>query len=129
MLANVILAAAELQVAGETSGLNADDVFWVLKRVAPSLEPRRAGLIEGRHTPTMFALRDLRKDVGLALGLFEKSAAQTPLTRWSSGRVDAAAAATPDLDISAVVQLYRHVDPLSTADSGANNPLAAATAR
>ena len=107
MLADVILAAAELQVAGEGAGLVPDDVLWVLERVAPGIEPRRAGLIEGRHTPPMFALRDLAKDVGLALTLFERSGAQTPLTRWSRELVSAAAAMTPDADISAVVQPYR----------------------
>jgi 3-hydroxyisobutyrate dehydrogenase-like beta-hydroxyacid dehydrogenase len=108
MLADVILAAAELQVAGEDAGLDPDDVFFVLERVAPSIEPRRGGLIDGRHTPTRFALRDLRKDVDLAIALYAGSAAQTPLTRLSREQIDAAAAATPDLDISAVAQLYRH---------------------
>jgi 3-hydroxyisobutyrate dehydrogenase-like beta-hydroxyacid dehydrogenase len=107
MLADVILAAAELQVAGESAGLNPDDVFWVLTRAAPGLQARRAGLIEDRHTPPMFAMRDLRKDLDLALALFDKSAAATPLTRSSSELVRAAAAATPDFDISAVAQPYR----------------------
>ena len=119
MLADVILAAAELQVAGEDAGLDRDDVFFVLKRVAPSLEARQAGLVEGRHTPTLFALRDLRKDVDLAMALYGESAAQTPLTRRSREQVDAAAAATPDLDISAVAELYRKVpsgaDPAAAA--------------
>ena len=106
MLADVILAAAELQVAGEDVGLDPDDVFFVLNRVAPSLEPRRAGL-EGHHAPTLFALRDLRKDVDLAMALYRASTTQTPLTRWSREQIDAAAAATPDQDISAVAQLYR----------------------
>jgi 3-hydroxyisobutyrate dehydrogenase/2-hydroxy-3-oxopropionate reductase len=106
MLADVVLAAAELQVAGEAAGLEPDDVFFVLERVAPSLEPRRAGL-EGHPTPTLFALRDLRKDVDLAISLFDASAARTPLTRGSRDQVHAAATATPDLDISAVAQLYR----------------------
>ena len=107
MLADVILAAAELQVAGEDAGLAADDVFWVLKRVAPMLEARRSGYIEDRHTPTQFALRDLRKDVDFALDLFGKSGASTPLTQSSRELVSAAAAEDPDLDISAVVRPYR----------------------
>jgi 3-hydroxyisobutyrate dehydrogenase-like beta-hydroxyacid dehydrogenase len=107
MLADVILAAGELQVAGEDAGLDPDDVFWVLQRFAPALEARRAGLIEDRHTPTQFALRDLRKDLDLALTLYGKSGAQTPLTQASRGLVTAAATATPDLDISAVVRPYR----------------------
>ena len=107
MLANIILAAAELQVAGEDAGLAADDVFWVLQRAAPGLESRRSGLIESHHTPPQFALRDLHKDVDLALALFGSANAQTPMLRWTSERVSAAAAATPDLDISAVALLYR----------------------
>ena len=106
MLADVILAAAELQFAGEAAGLDPEDVFFVLNRVAPSLAPRQAGL-EGHATPTLFALRDLRKDVDLATVLFGRSAAKTPMTRWSRDQVDAASTATPDLDISAVAQLYR----------------------
>ena len=111
MLADVIVAAAELQVAGESAGLVPDDVFWVLERLAPSLEARRAGLIDDRHTPTLFALRDLRKDVDLAVALFGKSAAQTPLTDVASGLVRAAAERTPDFDISAVERPYRRSGP------------------
>jgi 3-hydroxyisobutyrate dehydrogenase len=107
MLADVILAASELQVAGEDAGLDPDDVFWVLQRFAPALEARRGGIVEDRHTPTQFALRDLRKDLDLALALFDKSGAPAPLTRSSKDLVTAAAAATPDLDISAVVRPYR----------------------
>jgi 3-hydroxyisobutyrate dehydrogenase-like beta-hydroxyacid dehydrogenase len=107
MLADVILAAAELQVAGEGAGLDPNDVFWVLQRVVPALEARRAGLVEGRHTPPLFALRDLRKDVDLAQAVFGRSGALTPLTRSASTLVSAAAAATPDLDISAVAIPYR----------------------
>jgi 3-hydroxyisobutyrate dehydrogenase-like beta-hydroxyacid dehydrogenase len=107
MLADVVLAAAELQVAGENAGLGADNVFWVLKRFAPMLEARRSGYLDDRHTPTMFALRDLRKDLGFALSLFGESGTATPLTRSSSELVAAAAADMPDLDISAVIGPYR----------------------
>lgn len=109
MLADVIVAASELQVAGEDVGLDPEDVFWVLNRLVPSLEARRAGLIEGRHTPTLFALRDLRKDVDLAEALFGSSGALTPLMRSASGLVRTAAALSPDLDISAVAIPYRQV--------------------
>jgi 3-hydroxyisobutyrate dehydrogenase len=129
MLADVILAAAELQVAGEGAGLDPDDVFWVLNRIAPTLESRRAGIIDNRHTPPLFALRDLRKDLDLALALFDRSGAQTPLTRSSSELVSAAAAVTPDLDISAVARPYRQTGRSSAGDTGTMSPLAAATAR
>jgi 3-hydroxyisobutyrate dehydrogenase-like beta-hydroxyacid dehydrogenase len=109
MLADVVLAAAELQVAGEKAGLNPDDVFWILTRFAPTLEVRRGGFVEGNHTPTLFALRDLRKDLNLALDLFDTSAAGTPVTSQVRNLVSAAAEQTPDLDISAVSGPYRRV--------------------
>jgi 3-hydroxyisobutyrate dehydrogenase/2-hydroxy-3-oxopropionate reductase len=125
MLADVVLAAAELQVAGEGAGLEPDDVFWVLERLVPALEARRPGYLEGRHTP-QFALRDLRKDLDFALALFGKSSSPTPLTRSSSGLVSAAAAATPDLDISAVVLPYREAAGSPFADTPTAPPLAPA---
>jgi 3-hydroxyisobutyrate dehydrogenase len=115
MLADVVLAAAELQVAGEDAGLDPDDVFWVLQRFAPALEARRTGYLEGHYSPPMFALRDLRKDLGFALALFGRSSASTPLTRSSSELVAATAAETPDLDISAVVRPYRQSAPSPSA--------------
>jgi 3-hydroxyisobutyrate dehydrogenase-like beta-hydroxyacid dehydrogenase len=110
MLADVVLSAAELQVAGERAGLDPEDVFWVLKRIVPALEARRPGYLEGRHTP-QFALRDLRKDLDFAVALFAKDGSVTPLTKSSSEFVAAAAEATPDLDISAVVDPYRDAAP------------------
>jgi 3-hydroxyisobutyrate dehydrogenase len=117
MLADVVLAAAELQVAGERAGLDPDDVFWVLQRFVPALEARRAGYLEGRHGPAQFALRDLRKDLGFALALFATSNAPTPLTDLSRALVISAATTTADLDISSVVELYR--DAKSTPSSTA----------
>ena len=114
MLADVIAAAAELQVAGEAAGLEANDVFWVLERIAPSLEARRPGLLEDKHAP-LFAVRDLRKDLGFALALFGRSPARTPLTQSASELVAAVADATPDLDISAVVRPYREAAASSAA--------------
>ena len=107
MLADVILAAAELQVAGERSGLAPADVFWVLARLAPVLAARRHGFVEDRHEPTLFALRDLRKDLDLALGLFGQSTLQTPLTLQAQELVTAAASQDGELDITAVVRPYR----------------------
>jgi 3-hydroxyisobutyrate dehydrogenase-like beta-hydroxyacid dehydrogenase len=129
MLADVILAAAELQVAGEGAGLDPADVFWVLKRLAPALEARRAGIVEDRHTPPQFALRDLRKDLDLALALFGDGDAPTPLTRSSRELVSAAATVTPDLDISAVTRPYRQVPRSTSAAPWTATPLAAAAAR
>ena len=107
MLADVILAAAELQVAGERAGLQPDDVFWVLSRMAPMLAARRNGIVENRHEPTLFALRDLRKDLDLAIGLFGKSNVESPLTLEARHLVAAAATKYGDEDITAVARPYR----------------------
>jgi len=107
MLATVVVAAAELQVAGEEAGLAPDQVFWALARIAPVLAPRRAGYLEDRHQPAQFAVRDLRKDVHLALHLFEASGAAVPLTTRISSRVDDATAQWANDDITAVIRAYR----------------------
>jgi 3-hydroxyisobutyrate dehydrogenase-like beta-hydroxyacid dehydrogenase len=111
MLADVILAAAELQVAGERAGLQPEDVFWVLQRMAPLLTPRHDGIVENRHEPTLFALRDLRKDLDLAIGLFEPSEIRTPMTAQARALVAAAASRDGDLDITAVERPYRQAEP------------------
>jgi 3-hydroxyisobutyrate dehydrogenase/2-hydroxy-3-oxopropionate reductase len=109
MLADVVLAAAELQVAGERAGLQSDDVFWVLERTAPMLEARRGGIVENRHEPTLFALRDLRKDLDLAVSLFSRSDVESPLTLEARHLVAAAASKYGDEDITAVARPYRDV--------------------
>ena len=81
MLGAVVLIAAELETAGELAGLDPETIFDVLTRFVPALEIRRAGYLEDRHQPTMFAA----------------------LVRES---VDAAASLDADLDISAVMRRY-----------------------
>jgi 3-hydroxyisobutyrate dehydrogenase-like beta-hydroxyacid dehydrogenase len=117
MLADVILAAAELQVAGERSGLQPDDVFWVLQRIAPLLEARRQGYLGDRHVPALFALRDLRKDLDLAIGTFGRSEVMTPLTSDARGLVAAATTEYGELDITAVIRPYRDVESPPVADT------------
>jgi 3-hydroxyisobutyrate dehydrogenase-like beta-hydroxyacid dehydrogenase len=112
MLADVVLAAAELQVAGERAGLQPDDVFWVLQRLAPLLAARHDGIVENRHEPTMFALRDLRKDLDLAVGLFGRLEVTSPLTVEARNLVAAAASRYGDQDITAVVRPYRNAGAL-----------------
>ena len=117
MLAAVMEAAAELQVAGEGAGLDPGDVFWVLSRLVPGLEARRAGLIEGRHEPALFALSDLNKDVDLAQALFSRSAGRMPVVRKAADLIGVAALANPDLDISAVSLPYRDPERSSAGDT------------
>ncbi len=116
MLADVVLAAAELQVAGERAGLEPDDVFWILERMAPLLTARRNGIVENNHEPTLFALRDLRKDLDMAIGLFDPGEIRTPMTAEARQLVVAAAERYGDLDITAVERPYREVEPTLGAD-------------
>jgi 3-hydroxyisobutyrate dehydrogenase-like beta-hydroxyacid dehydrogenase len=90
----------------------------------PALEARRPGYLEGRYAP-QFALRDLRKDLDFALALFGKAGSLTPLTRSSRELVTAAAAATPDDDISAVVRPYRLAERPQRSEAGAPARIAA----
>jgi 3-hydroxyisobutyrate dehydrogenase-like beta-hydroxyacid dehydrogenase len=117
VLADVILAATELQVAGESSGLDPDDVFWMLQRMAPMLAARHDGIVEDRHEPVLFALRDLRKDLDLAHSLFEPAEVRTPLTARARRFVVAATSRYGDLDITAVERPYRQVEPTIEADT------------
>jgi 3-hydroxyisobutyrate dehydrogenase-like beta-hydroxyacid dehydrogenase len=128
MLADIVLAAVELQVAGERAGLQPDDVFWVLERMAPLLTARRSGVVENRHEPSMFALRDLRKDLDLAVGLFEPSEIQTPMTAQARQLVAVAASRYGDSDITAVERPYRQTQPAPAAPTSGVSPAAAAHA-
>jgi 3-hydroxyisobutyrate dehydrogenase-like beta-hydroxyacid dehydrogenase len=107
MLAQVMTGAAELQNAGERTGLDPGDVFWILARFAPSLETRRPAYVENELQPTMFALHDLRKDLDLALGVFHREDAPAPMTAIARELVSQAVEEFSDNDIGAIVRLYR----------------------
>jgi 3-hydroxyisobutyrate dehydrogenase-like beta-hydroxyacid dehydrogenase len=106
MLGALILIAAELHTAGKGAGLDPGVTFDVLTRFVPALAIRRAGYLEDRHEPTMFALRDLRKDLDLALSAFHRKDAHVPITALVREWVAEAAVADADLDISAVIRRY-----------------------
>ncbi len=106
MLAGVNALAAELQSAGTAAGLQAEDVFWVLTRIAPVLNARKAGYVEHRYEPVNFALRDALKDLRLALDLFKRAGAATPITSTTKELYEAAAKTAGELDMSAIATLY-----------------------
>ncbi len=111
MIAGVSALAAELQSAGTAAGLNAEDVFSVLSRVAPVLIPRKAGFVEHRYEPVTFALRDALKDLRLATELFRRSGATTPLSTKTKELFEKAAESASDLDMSAISTLYEKAHP------------------
>jgi 3-hydroxyisobutyrate dehydrogenase-like beta-hydroxyacid dehydrogenase len=109
LLGILTLAAGELQVAGQSAGLDPDVVFDVLRHYVPMLDARREGYLRDRHQPTLFALRDLRKDLDLALGLFHAAGASTPLAAVVRELIQDEMAEAADLDISAVIRRYRPI--------------------
>jgi 3-hydroxyisobutyrate dehydrogenase-like beta-hydroxyacid dehydrogenase len=103
MLAVVSAAAAELMAAASRDGLDPEQGFWVLSRVAPGLKLREAGFVKNVHEPAMFAVRDLLKDLDLGLAVYQPPVPLTFLVRQLFASV---AAKTPDLDISAIVNVF-----------------------
>ena len=109
MLAGVTALGAELQSAGTGAGLNSEDVFWAISRIAPVLNMRKAGLVEHRYEPVLFALYDAVKDLGLALEVYQRTGSTTPLTEKTKELYERAAKSAGSLDMSSIASLYeRH---------------------
>jgi 3-hydroxyisobutyrate dehydrogenase len=103
----VSTGAAELLAAGTAQGLDPEQVFNVLARVWPGLRLREAGYLKHVHEPTMFAERDLLKDLDLALSFYRSAPpSNVPLTSLTREIVAGVAEKAPDLDISAIVNAY-----------------------
>ena len=103
----VSTGAAELMAAGTAHGLDPEEVLTVLARVWPGLRLREPGFVKHVHEPTMFAMRDLLKDLDLALTLYRSGEpSAVPLTSLTRELVAGVASTAPDLDISAVVKAY-----------------------
>jgi 3-hydroxyisobutyrate dehydrogenase-like beta-hydroxyacid dehydrogenase len=106
MLGITSAAAAELLAAGTAAGLDREQVFWALVRYAPALKAREAGFMRDQHQPTMFAVHDLVKDLGLALDVYERANADVPLSRETHELFAETASRSGNLDISAIVTAY-----------------------
>ncbi len=104
MLGIISAAAAELLAAGTAAGLERGQVFWALARYAPLLKAREAGFLRDQHQPTMFAVRDLVKDLDLALNLYGRAQASVPLTLKTRALYAEGLPGSSDLDISAIVR-------------------------
>jgi 3-hydroxyisobutyrate dehydrogenase-like beta-hydroxyacid dehydrogenase len=104
MLAIATSGAAELMAAGTRRGLDPEQVFSVLTRVAPGLKLREDGFLRGVHEPAMFAVRDILKDLDLSLALYKGSS--VPLTSSTREVFARVASQSPDQDISAIADAY-----------------------
>lgn len=105
----VSAGAAEMMAAGGAQGLDAQQIFTLLSRVAPGLKVREAGFVRNIYEPPMFAVRDILKDLDLGLALYQRAPgahSRVPLTAMTRELFAEVAARAPDLDISAVVTAY-----------------------
>jgi 3-hydroxyisobutyrate dehydrogenase len=105
----VSAGAAELMAAAKAQGVDAEQVFGILSRVAPGLKVREAGFVRNVYEPPLFAVRDILKDLDLALALYEPARAagsKVPLTSATRELFAGVAARLPDQDISAIVTAY-----------------------
>ena len=105
----VSAGAAELMAAGTAQGVEREQVFAVLSRIAPGLKVREAGFVRNVHEPTMFAVRDILKDLDLGLSLYQRVPgvrSRVPLTALTRELFASVASEVPDLDISAIVKAY-----------------------
>jgi 3-hydroxyisobutyrate dehydrogenase len=104
MLGITSAGAAELLAAGTAAGLDRGQVFSVLARFAPGLRARERGFLNDQHTPTMFAVRDLVKDLDLGLRVYGEEGVRTPLTSQARKVFAETMDDSADLDISAVAR-------------------------
>jgi len=104
MLGITSAAAAELLNAGTAVGLDRAAVFSILVRFAPGLAARERGFLHDQHTPTMFAVRDLVKDLDLALGVYAASGVPTPLIQQTRELFAETMRESAELDISAIAR-------------------------
>ncbi len=112
----VSAGAAELMAAGKAQGVDPEQVFSILSRIAPGLKVREAGFVRNIYAPTMFAVRDILKDLDLALALYQRApvaVSKVPLTSVTRALFAGVASRVPDLDISAIVTAYSTDLPIS----------------
>ena len=105
----VSAGAGELMAAGTAQGLDPEQVFAILSRIAPGLRVREAGFVRNIHEPTLFAVRDILKDLDLGLALYQRAPgvrSKVPLTAVTRELYAAVASRLPEQDISAITTAY-----------------------
>ncbi len=116
MLGVISAAAGELYNAGLRAGLDRERVWEVLTRLAPYLDARRAGYLEGRYDPAMFRLADMVKDLRIALDVYQEVGIETPLTQTTRELFERAARDHGEEDLAAIAELWRQPAAAAPAD-------------
>src|SRR5213593_218567 len=117
MLGVISAAAGELYNAGLRGGLDRERVWEVLTRLAPYLDARRAGYLEGRYEPVMFRLADMVKDLYLALDVYKEVGIDTPLSQTTRELFERAARDHGEEDLAAIAELWRQPAAAAPADN------------
>src|SRR5438876_8857580 len=116
MLGIISAAAGELYSAGLRAGLDRERVWEVLTRLAPYLDARRAGYLEGRYDPVMFRLADMVKDLDLALEVYQDVGIDAPLSQTTRELFERAARDHGEEDLAAIAELWRQPVAAAPAD-------------
>ena len=116
LLGIISAAAGELYNAGLRAGLDRERVWEVLTRLAPYLDARRAGYLEGRYDPAMFRLADMVKDLRLALDVYGEVGIDTPLTQTTRELFERAGRDHGEDDLAAIAELWRQPVAAAPAD-------------
>jgi 3-hydroxyisobutyrate dehydrogenase len=106
MLGMVSAVAGELQVAGEAAGLDPEAVFALLQRMVPYLAVRKPSYTDRDHRLRFFYLRDMVKDLDLALAQFHEGGAGTPLLALTRELFAGQVADHGDDELSAIVEAF-----------------------
>jgi 3-hydroxyisobutyrate dehydrogenase-like beta-hydroxyacid dehydrogenase len=98
--------AAELQGMGERAGLEAEAVFGLLERTMPYLKARKRGYVDHDHSAPLFFIKDMVKDLDLALALAHRSGAAMPLLAIARELYAEVALERPTDEITALIERY-----------------------
>lgn len=109
MLAVTNAAAAELVEAAVRKGLTAEEAFEWMVRHAPYLDSRRSGFVGGPYAPVSFALKDMLKDLNLALDMLDGPGFPMPIVEAVRDGFAEVLETNGEDELTAVMERYRRV--------------------
>jgi 3-hydroxyisobutyrate dehydrogenase-like beta-hydroxyacid dehydrogenase len=104
MLGGSLALASELQRLGTAAGLDPMVVWSALAARFPYLASQEAAFVGHRHDRVNFALRDLVKDLDLAVGLERETGTTAPITDHVRRIFDAAPPEVQRLSVTAILE-------------------------